>query len=368
MIKKNLLKKSISLLLLLSLVLLFTSACKEKEEVPAESTAAEIESTEDTVMEETNKKEDNSTITIRVYFRGDSSGHVSQTLKTIMADSLKRTNFRISLEPAFLCSYEDENEIIDALLNDDIDAAVVSLATLALYDAKLGTSAMPYMFENVDEARDFINGAKESELEDGLKDLGLKAIGHFDNGFKCFSTGLKAGPINFDLSFTTLSLASSGSQISLETISKLGSQAHICEMDKLKERLSYGRYDGCEASIISLYENKLYNVQKNIAVTNHSFDGLIFIMRDDVWQEFSDNEKRTILSVVSNAAETDHETVDKKTAAYLEFFENSEMTVTYPELGGIKRRTDKVPEAFRNVYGKVLTDYIVQRINGTKVK
>ena len=130
----------------------------------------------------------------------------------------------------------------------------------------------------------------------------------------------------------------------------LGAQPKVLDFTKLYDALKNGDFDAQENPIPVIYNNKLYEVQSNLAITNHSYDVMPFVIRQDVWDKLSDEDQNILLEAAKKAQEKDRELVKSQTEEYIQKLQDEGMTITYPDLDEFKNATETATDIFKDTY------------------
>lgn len=245
-----------------------------------------------------------------------------------------------------------DGALIEGVINGKVDMTVSSAGNFAVYATKLGISAMPFLFSNFDEAWAFMDGDLISELNKDLEEFGIVVLSHYDNGFRCVTTTNK--PVNAVSDMKGLNIRTPPNQIVMETMSALGATPKPYDFNELKKALRDGLFDSQENPIPIIYNSKLYEEQKYLAITNHSYDAMPFVIRKDLWDMFSSSDKEIILTAAKKAQDLDRKLVKEQTDSYVSKLKEVGMTITTPDLKAFQNATSGVLYVFINVYGEEL--------------
>ena len=131
-------------------------------------------------------------------------------------------------------------------------------------------------------------GETETQAEEQLVDNNIKVLAHYDIGFRCVTTSESVGPVNSVEDMQGLVIRTPENQIVMQTMQLLGAEPKVLGFDKVYEALKNGEFDAQENPIPVIYNNNLFEVQKNLAITNHSYDVMLFVIRDDIWEDLSE--------------------------------------------------------------------------------
>lgn len=119
-----------------------------------------------------------------------------------------------------------------------------------------------------------------------------------------------------------------------------------------------GVFDAQENPIPVIYNNGLYEVQKYLSVTNHSYDAMPLTIRQDIWAELSPEYQQLITDAAGDAQTLDRDLVKKQTEDCVKELESKGMIVVYPDLQPFRDVTTGVLDMFRKVYGDELIKFV----------
>ena len=317
----------------------------------AESASAETETASITAKEN---------ITLRIGFstkKTDPRVQVSETFKQLVEE---QTGGRISVELHADGELGSDADLIKGVINGDVDMTVSSAGNFAAYVPKVGASALPFLFSSFEEAWEFVDGETEKQIEEELTDYNIKVLAHFDNGFRCVTTSESAGPINSVSDMAGIKIRTPQNQMVMETLSDLGAYPYVLDFTKLYDALKNGEFDAQENPVPIIYNSKLYEVQSCLAVTNHSYDMMLFVIRDDIWESLSPQEQQILQAAALEAQKQDRELIQTQTMEYIDMLKEKGMTVTYPDLEEFRQATVGVYDYFAESYGEELMETLKQ--------
>ena len=271
----------------------------------------------------------------------------------------KNSNGRIKIDIHPNGELGGDGELIEGVISGKVDMTVSSAGNFAVYATKLGISAMPFLFSDFDEAWAFMDGDLVAEVNKTLEEFGIVVLSHFDNGFRCVTTTNR--PVKSVADMKGLNIRTPPNQIVMETMSALGATPKPYAFNELKKALRDGLFDSQENPIPVIYNSKLYEEQKYLAVTNHSYDAMPLVIRKDLWDMFSDSDKALILAAAKKAQDLDRKLVKEQTDSYVSKLKEVGMTITTPDLKAFQRATSGVMNVFTNVYGEELLKKLAEK-------
>lgn len=243
-----------------------------------------------------------------------------------------------------------DSELISGIVNGDVDITASSAGNFANYDPNVGITAFPFLFNDFDEAWEFVDGPIEVEAEKDLYKGNIKVLGHYDNGFRCVTTTEEYGPVESVADMQGMVIRTPENQIVMQTMMLLGAQPKVLDFTKLKDALKKGEFDAQENPIPVIYNNGLYEVQKNLAITNHSYDVMLFVIRQDIWDRLSESDRQILADAAAKAQAKDRELVRSQTEEYIDKLKEQGMNITYPNLEEFKEATSSEIDVFVDIY------------------
>ena len=248
-------------------------------------------------------------------------------------------------------------ELIKGIIDGKVDMTVSSAGNYAQYATKIGVSALPFLFADFESAWEFVDSDVMQSVNADLEPFNMHVLAYFDNGFRCVTTSTK--PINTVEDMAGLNIRTPENQIVMETMSALSAKPQSYPFAELAEALKNGTFDAQENPIPVIYNNKLYEVQKYLSITNHSYDAMPLTIRSDLWNSLTD-EYRGIIQKAADAAEAeDRQLVKQQTEDFVEKLrEEGGMEVNYPDLEPFAQATSGVIDVFADIYGQELIDAV----------
>ncbi|MBO4898973.1 MAG: TRAP transporter substrate-binding protein [Lachnospiraceae bacterium] len=262
----------------------------------------------------------------------------------------KATDGRITVEIHTDGELGSDSELISGVVNGEIDLTASSAGNFASYAPNVGLSAFPFLFDDFEDAWKFVDSDVETKAEEELTEVNVKVLGHYDNGFRCVTTSEAAGPVESVSDMDDLKIRTPENQIVMQTMLALGAEPEVLGFAELYDALKNGTFDAQENPIPVIYNNNLYEVQANLAITNHSYDVMLFVIREDVWDSLSESDQKILLGAAALAQEKDRQLIKEQTEDYIQKLEEAGMNVTYPDLDEFKGATSSVVDSFAGSY------------------
>ncbi len=247
-------------------------------------------------------------------------------------------------------------EMIDALSmgSGKIDIVISDASNFATYEPKMGISAMPFQFDDFDMAWAFMDSEIEAGVEETLVDNNIRVLTHYCNGFRCVTNNVK--PINTPADMDELLIRTPENPVIMATMTALNANPQPLAFSELYSALRNGTYDAQENPIPVIYNNKLYEVQKYLSLTNHIYSGMCFAISENTWKKMSADQQSLVKEVAESSARYDRDLNKQQTESLLTELEAAGMEVNEPELSGFREATSSVMDKYASTYGSLLDE------------
>ncbi|MBR5116832.1 MAG: TRAP transporter substrate-binding protein, partial [Lachnospiraceae bacterium] len=226
----------------------------------------------------------------------------------------------------------DDAALIDAasIGSGKVDIVISDASNFGTYEPRMGISAMPFLFEDFDTAWAFMDSDIEARAEEGLAKHNIRVLAHYCNGFRCVTNS--RGPVETPDDMKGMVIRTPQNMIIMSTMSALGANPQPLGFSELYAALRKGTYDGQENPIPVIYNNKLYEVQEYLSITNHIYSGMCFAIAESTWSRLSDEQQRIVEAAARKSAITDREMNRKQTNELLSALEDEGMKINEPDL------------------------------------
>ncbi len=241
--------------------------------------------------------------------------------------------------------------LIDALATDSkkVDIVITDASNFATYEPKMGISALPFLFDDFDVAWDFMDSDVEAEAEELLIKNNMRVLAHYCNGFRCVTNSVK--PIESPEDMEGLVIRTPENPIIMATMTSLGANPQPLSFSELYPALRQGTYDAQENPVPVIYNNKLYEVQDFLSITNHIYSGMCFTISESMWQKLSAEQQEIIRQAAISSAESDRDNNRKQTHELIDALKEEGMKINEPDLAPFAEATKQVLDDNADAYG-----------------
>jgi len=185
-----------------------------------------------------------------------------------------------------------ENDMTKAVAQGSLDMVHVGVASLDKLGGEVLLADAPYMFEDIQHARNCFDGALGRHCADVVRPNNLIALAFAENGVRHMTANK---PILTPGDLKGLKLRTPTSPVVEESFKALGAAAASYPWAQLPEALASGRFEAQENPIINILSGKLYQWQSHLSLTSHIYAATILAISGDVWEELG-SDQRTVLT------------------------------------------------------------------------
>ncbi|MBO6093016.1 MAG: TRAP transporter substrate-binding protein, partial [Oscillospiraceae bacterium] len=133
-------------------------------------------------------------------------------------------------------------------------------------------------------------------------------------------------------------------QVIMATMSALGANPQPLAFSELYQALQQKTYDAQENPIPVIYNNKLYEVQEYLSVTNHIYSGMCFAIAESVWQKLTPEQQEIVAAAALASGAYDRQMNRQQTDDLVANLTEAGMKINYPDLAPFSAASKSVIE------------------------
>ena len=193
----------------------------------------------------------------------------------------------------------DDNKVLEALLQGDVQLAAPSLSKFEKFTKQFRIFDLPFMFENIEAVDAFQASDAGQALLDSMQRRGLQGLTFWHNGMKQMSANV---PLRSSADANGLKFRVMSSDVLVAQMEAIGGAPQKMAFSEVYGGLQQGVVDGQENTWSNIYGKKFFEVQDGITETNHGIIDYLVVTNVD-WLENLDADVRdqflTILGEVT---------------------------------------------------------------------
>ena len=194
--------------------------------------------------------------------------------------------------------YKDGEEM-EALSLGSVQMLAPSLAKFGPLGAReFEVFDLPYIFDNYEELHKVTGGEAGKALFKKLESKGITGLAYWDNGFKVMSANT---PIKLPADLKGKKMRIQSSQVLAAQMKALGALPQTMAFSEVYQALQTGVVDGTENPPSNLYTQKMHEVQKHVAMTNHGYLGYAVITNKKFWDGLPPDIRKELEAAMAEA-------------------------------------------------------------------
>lgn len=204
----------------------------------------------------------------------------------------QRTNGQVRFELFPAAQLGSDNEVLEKVRLGAVDVATATENHLIKYDKAFVVVAMPYLFDSYAHAHRVLDGPAMKWLAPLAEKQGFVILSNWEWGFRNLTNNKR--PINKPEDVRGLKIRVP-SVLGLEaTMEALGAEVSKIGFSDLPLALSQGVIDGQENPLNVIYNFKLYEAQKYLALTRHVYYSQLHVMSVKSWTKLTPAQQNIV--------------------------------------------------------------------------
>ncbi|MCJ7855580.1 TRAP transporter substrate-binding protein DctP [Lachnospiraceae bacterium NSJ-143] len=197
--------------------------------------------------------------------------------------------YRIEIYPS--AQLGGERDLVEGVKLGSVDGCLTACAPISNFSPSIAAIELPGLINDYDQADRVFMGEIGQEICDTIsQDAKVKALGIWEDGFTCIATSKKQ--VNSLEDLKGLKIRTMESQIHQMAIKSMGADPVPMAWGEAYTAVQQGALDGLVNGLVPIYAQKVGEICKYIAVTNHIYSPAVLIMNQDIWEQMSEEDKK----------------------------------------------------------------------------
>ncbi|HCE3687698.1 TPA: TRAP transporter substrate-binding protein [Vibrio parahaemolyticus] len=189
----------------------------------------------------------------------------------------------------------DDDKVLEALLNGDVQLAAPSLSKFEKFTKKYRLFDLPFLFDDVAAVDRFQNSEAGEKLKNSMKRRGLQGIAFWHNGMKQMSANK---PLMVPSDAKGLKFRVQASDVLVAQFEQLGANPQKMSFKEVYGGLQTKVIDGQENTWSNIYGKKFFEVQDGITETNHGILDYLVVTSNDFWQKLPEDQREQLNTII----------------------------------------------------------------------
>lgn len=290
--------------------------------------------------------------TIKIGYAVSRDSHYGAGADAFCLEIEKRTAARYKCSQAPNATLGNEREMVESAQIGSLDIAFVSSGTVGNFVPDIRVLDVPFLFRDYAHARATLDGDIGKELLSKFPAKGLVAMVWGENGFRHLTTTRQE--INQPADLVNLKLRTMENRIHIESFRALGALPTPIAWPEVYASLQQGTIDGQENPLAILATAKLWQVQKNLALTSHIYSPTLMLASPAMWRGLSVEDKASFLAAAKVGAGAQRARVTMEDQSAVGQAEKEGMKVTRPNTAEFRAAMAPAFKSFEAQFGPAL--------------
>ena len=195
----------------------------------------------------------------------------------------------------------DDDKVLEAMLNGDVQLAAPSLSKFEKFTKKYRIFDLPFMFANVAAVDAFQASEAGQALKDSMVKRGLKGLAFWHNGMKQMSANK---PLIMPTDANGLKFRVQASDVLVAQMEAIGGSPQKMAFAEVYGALQTKVVDGQENTWSNIYGRKFFEVQDGVTETNHGIIDYLVVTSDEWWSGLDGDVRDQLSTILKEVTET----------------------------------------------------------------
>ena len=178
---------------------------------------------------------------------------------------------------------KDQNAAINQLGAGSLDGLILASSVYASFEPRMNAISLPYLFKDYDQLRGYLGGEPGQTLLSSLGRLDIVGLGIFLRTFRNVTT--RETPISKLEDFKGITLRTPNNPLWVRLFQTLGANPTPMAFSEVYSALQLKTIDGQENPVEVPFNNKLFEVQKHLNMTQHLADSFLLALSKTAWEQ-----------------------------------------------------------------------------------
>jgi tripartite ATP-independent transporter DctP family solute receptor len=225
-------------------------------------------------------------------------------------------------------------QVLDQTIRGSVDMALPTQGQLGKYSEKFNCVMLPFVFESYTHADKVLDGPFIPWVAPDCEKTGLVFLSNWEWGFRNLTN--RKRPVNTPADVRGLMVRIPPELPIRVAMEALGAIVATVDFNDLQKALKEGVIDGQENPVAVIYANRLYETQKHLALTGHTYNSMVHVVSKRAWGKLSPEQQAIVKEESAKAGYWIRRTLREAEASQIESLKQLGVQVTYPDRSKFK--------------------------------
>lgn len=295
--------------------------------------------------------------------------HPASKAAQMMADAVaKRTNNAVTIKLYPANQLGDGNEVLEQQMKGAVDITLPTQPMLDKYgppgDKPFGVVMLPFVYKGYEHAWRVLDGPFSKWVAPRFDQIGLVHLANWEWGFRNLTNSKR--PIKTPDDVKGLKIRTPG-EIQLQAaMEAAGAVVTKIAFPELPMALKQAVVDGQENPLAVINSLKLWETQKHLALTYHSYNSMVAVISKASWGKLSADQQTILKEEAQKAGQWFRDENLKAENSLVAQLKEKGMEVTEPDLAAFKAKMPSAYDAIAQYAGKANVDAFLKMVAETK--
>jgi len=247
-------------------------------------------------------------------------------------------------------------DVAEGLQLGTIDAGLIAIAGLRVFDEKAMILYLPYLFTSREHAFDLLDGDFGKYLFKLFEAKGVKGLGWMESGYRHITNSKR--PIYKPEDLKGIKIRVPEIPIQISTFKALGANPTPMSFGELFTALQQGTVDGQENPLPIISTAHFSEVQKFLSLTGHVWNPEAFLISQRTWRKLTDEQKLILEEAAKETVSYERELCYKMQEELIQKLKDEGMLINEVDLKSFQNITKVVWDEYESQFGTELMNLI----------
>jgi tripartite ATP-independent transporter DctP family solute receptor len=241
--------------------------------------------------------------TLKFGHYADEDSALGQTARQFVNSLNENTQGRLSVEVFARSQLGSIRSMFDGVREGTLEMTLVPATYLRDIAPRMDILGLPFLFNSYEDADRVFRADSRIGMHmlEQLERGNMKGLAFWEVGFRHISNSRR--PISGPWDLKGLRIRTLSDQVLVQTFRILGANPVTMPYGELYPALQMGAIDGQEGSLDTFFELRLFETQRYLSLTRHSYTALVLVMNLRTFSRLSNQDRERVMSTAQRAAD-----------------------------------------------------------------
>lgn len=238
-------------------------------------------------------------------------------------------------------SLGNEDELVDQTMTGTIQMSTMAAdSSLSNTIPEMNVFGIPYLFKNKQDVYSKLDGKPGKNLLKLTEAKNMRGLGYWEVGFRQFTNNKRE--IKHPEDMENLKLRVQSAKVWNEHLKALDAIPTPISFSELYSALDQGVVDGQENPLSTISSQKLFEVQKYMSLTNHTYTPAVILMNEDYYNHLTKEEQKVVKESIDESTDYQRKYIAKQEQKVKKQLKDEGMIITEVNRKEFKDNTSNV--------------------------